>query len=555
MPKFKVFVKHGYVRAEGDDAGSVEETTMKLTLPRKWKEGPVSKIKNLFVEFFNKKHENNPDCAPLVAADVHLVRERDHEALNDAEIVTDVLKNRAELGIGHGSGAALPRQQRASAPGAADAARSKAAAASAATRGGMVASKEALQAAHKPLAFDHSKWDKLDLSDDDDETCHPNIEKKSWKRIMRQKRAQRVEQEKRDLKKMRGAQADDEARAGALRARLAGLEGGDEAARAPVAKELAEAEAAVAETKAKIVKFEQSRKIVFEDVCAENENRTIVNAGKTAYKSMYELAKDMGYDEYVEAHKKTLTTYAALRSDKATCEFLVEHTELLNEHAEGYLLLLSLDHEMCGRHREMEGCARQYQLMNYVIEVAKLPGKDPRSCIKPFFAKVDKKSEKFVKGFDDDLNKFIARLRDRAKTKLEKGEASPLALVEQEKEEADERAGRVVHVDDDGNEYEAAGVGPGGLDPNEVLGSLPEVMQKAFLSQDVPALEAALKSMPPAEANHHMNRCIASGLWNADGGGGGGGGGGGDAAPEPAVAAGPEPPQIEVIEADGGALD
>ena len=33
----------------------------------------------------------------------------------------------------------------------------------------------------------------------------------------------------------------------------------------------------------------------------------------------------------------------------------------------------------------------------------------------------------------------------------------------------------------------------------------------------MPALEAALKSLKPAEANHHMKRCIDSGLWNADG--------------------------------------
>ena len=529
---------------------------MKLTLPRKWKEGPVSKIKDCFVDFFNKKHAGNPDCAPLVAADVHLVRERGHEALHDTEIVNDVLKNRDELGIGHGAGPTPAQRAHRTAPapaaGAADRSRSKAAAASAATAGGMVASKEALAAARKPLSFDHSKWDKLDLSDDDDETCHPNIEKQSWKRIMRQKRAQRVEQEKRDLKKMRDGQADDEARVAALSARLAAIDAGDAAARAPVAKELAQAKAAVEEAKAAIEKFERARKIVFEDVCAETENRTIVNAGNTVYKSKYELAKGMSYDEYVGAHGKTLDTYASLRSDKATQEYLTEHTELLNEHGEGYLLLKALDHEMNGRHREMEGTARQYQLMNYVIEVAKLPGKDPRGCIKPFFAKVDKGSEKFVKGFDDDLGKFITRLRDRAKTKLAAGEASPFALVEQEREEAEERAKNVVHVDDDGVEYEAAGLGPGGLDPNEVLASLPESMQKAFLSQDVPALEAALKAMDPAEANHHMKRCIDSGLWNADGNAGAE-----DAAPTPAPTAGPEPPKatVEVIEADGGALD
>ena len=40
-------------------------------------------------------------------------------------------------------------------------------------------------------------------------------------------------------------------------------------------------------------------------------------------------------------------------------------------------------------------------------------------------------------------------------------------------------------------------------------------MQEAFESREKEKLESALRSMPVEEAEYHMNRCIASGLWNA----------------------------------------
>merc|ERR1712113_295930 len=65
-------------------------------------------------------------------------------------------------------------------------------------------------------------------------------------------------------------------------------------------------------------------------------------------------------------------------------------------------------------------------------------------------------------------------------------------------------------------QYEAAPLGPGGLDPTEVLQSLPEEIQEAFISQDKQKLVTALESMPPEEANDIIKRCIDSGLWNPD---------------------------------------
>ena len=46
-----------------------------------------------------------------------------------------------------------------------------------------------------------------------------------------------------------------------------------------------------------------------------------------------------------------------------------------------------------------------------------------------------------------------------------------------------------------------------------VLDSLPEAMRNAFVTQDKDALVSALESMTTAQREHHIERCIACGLW------------------------------------------
>ena len=61
------------------------------------------------------------------------------------------------------------------------------------------------------------------------------------------------------------------------------------------------------------------------------------------------------------------------------------------------------------------------------------------------------------------------------------------------------------------------------LDAAEVFATLPISMQVAFEARDINALDAALSALPPEEAERHMSRCIASGLWDPNGAGSGGG--------------------------------
>merc|ERR1719408_762626 len=106
-----------------------------------------------------------------------------------------------------------------------------------------------------------------------------------------------------------------------------------------------------------------------------------------------------------------------------------------------------------------------------------MPGRDARDAIKPLFRKMAASSEsqeafaEHLEGADEDEVEYV-----------------PLKAGEH--------------------------VGPGGLDPAEVFPTLPKEMQEAFGERDIDALKACLAKMSAEDAQHHIQRCIDSGLWN-----------------------------------------
>jgi cell division cycle protein 37 len=49
--------------------------------------------------------------------------------------------------------------------------------------------------------FDYSKWDKIELSDDE-EDVHPNIDRESWFRMKHRSRVEREEHEEKDKQRI-----------------------------------------------------------------------------------------------------------------------------------------------------------------------------------------------------------------------------------------------------------------------------------------------------------------------------------------------------------------
>ena len=59
-------------------------------------------------------------------------------------------------------------------------------------------------------------------------------------------------------------------------------------------------------------------------------------------------------------------------------------------------------------------------------------------------------------------------------------------------------------------------LGPGGLDPLEVMETLPDSLRECFETKSIAKLHEVLASLTAEDASYHMQRCIDSGLWVAD---------------------------------------
>jgi cell division cycle protein 37 len=140
----------------------------------------------------------------------------------------------------------------------------------------------------------------------------------------------------------------------------------------------------------------------------------------------------------------------------------------------------------------MEHVAHQCIVMQFILELSKTLKYDPRTCVGPFFSKMQAANKEYKEGFYEELNAFKERIRKRAREKIEE------AMKQVEEEEKKKR------------------LGPGGLDPVEVFESLPEDLKKCFESQDIELLQQTLLKMKREEAEHHMDRCVKSGLWVPD---------------------------------------
>ena len=56
-------------------------------------------------------------------------------------------------------------------------------------------------------------------------------------------------------------------------------------------------------------------------------------------------------------------------------------------------------------------------------------------------------------------------------------------------------------------------LGPGGLDPIEVIEVLPPELRQAFESRSIEKLKSVVAAMSPKDAKKWMKMCVDSGLW------------------------------------------
>jgi len=353
--------------------------------------------------------------------------------------------------------------------------------------------------------IDYSKWDNIQLSSDDDEDCHPNIEKFTWRRLRQRQRDDAEAKRKVEEAQLKAQLNQKEKAMREQKDKLAQLQAkGDTEAAASVAKILETTEKTAKEKKRNLRRLDKQRKITPETMCHTAEERTIINANpklehnfpsraKKSTKSEAEEAEE--FTSFMDRNTKIMQEYSEKTDIAQSEKFIQANPMLLSEHSTGWLLLAALKAEMAGDSKRMRNIVRQNQYLQYSMDLAAMTKESVMKSAGKFFMSLRNGQKRHM--FERDCDDFASKIAQRAIVKKQEEAAAAAAEPETVELSREER------------------LGPGGLDPVEVLESLPEELKQCFLSQDIPSLQKVLSKMKVEEAQYHMDRCTKSGLWVA----------------------------------------
>eukprot|EP00123_Amoebidium_parasiticum_P022595 comp9081_c0_seq1/m.4256 comp9081_c0_seq1/g.4256 ORF comp9081_c0_seq1/g.4256 comp9081_c0_seq1/m.4256 type:complete len:357 (-) comp9081_c0_seq1:620-1690(-) len=332
----------------------------------------------------------------------------------------------------------------------------------------------------KPL--DYSKWNTIEISDDEDDV-HPNIDKESlwrWKKQAREERDRKAAEEKQRVK-------EEHAK---IKSKLIEVQQAPSDEAQKQLDELKRQEEEYAKKEAEIERMEKLYpKWNSSNMCHDAWSKTIIEKKTDQPKSEEEIGKEQA--KFFKEHKDDIRKFGLLKTTDESENFLMEHPALFSEFTANYLVVWAVDCEVEEKHERMKTIARQTILMQYLIEFAKNVSKPKPLIVKSFFAKFRLAEAQYMSAYKEEVDALIGRVEKRAKERIEE------AVKEYEEEERQKRIA----------------ASPGGLDPQEVMESLPQSLRDAFESRDIGALQAAIAEMPLEEAKYHIDRCTKSGLW------------------------------------------
>lgn len=326
-----------------------------------------------------------------------------------------------------------------------------------------------------PSGFDYSKWDKLEISDDED-TFHPNLDtglNVRVNRITRDRKEEEIDTEKAKLE----AKGEFD----------------------------------------KAAKLEAKRPLHVGNLCHVAEERTIIHSGDGTTKDRLKKGEESfsvdDYSMFKQDSKAILDRF--LSADWETSRsMLMEYGHILMaEYANSYFMLTALEEEMKGNHDTVMKLCRQGQIISQIHQLAEPMKRPARDLVPRFFEKFEREESRAA--FQEGVNHFHKHLKQRAidKKKEEEEEEKKAA------QPAEEDMQPVSLVEAMYSMSKEERMGPGGLDPVEVFESLPVELQECFKSGDVEKLKQVAMSMEGAEFERHFKRCIDCGLWSSGGGG------------------------------------
>ncbi|XP_055376283.1 hsp90 co-chaperone Cdc37 [Condylostylus longicornis] len=339
---------------------------------------------------------------------------------------------------------------------------------------------------------DYSKWKEIEISDDEDDT-HPNIDTPSLFRWRHQARMERMEQAENEKKAFEIKKKMHESKVLEVKEKLK-KEKTEQLQKELEALELAGK--AIAKEEDDMKKKEKKTPWNVDTISKPGFQKTVINKKpeKKDESQMSEEERERNMKTFIKQNEKMVERYGMLRKYDDSKKFLLEHHNLVCDDTANYLVIWCINLEMEEKHELMAHVAHQCICMQYILELGKQLDIDPRACVGSFFDKIQNCVPEYREQFEKEIEDFKKRIQNRAKEKIEE------AIKEQEEEDREAR------------------LGPGGLDPVEVLESLPKELQACFESRDIKLLQETIAKMPEQEAVYHMKRCVDSGLWIPEGG-------------------------------------
>lgn len=334
-------------------------------------------------------------------------------------------------------------------------------------------------------AINYSKWDHIEISDDEDDT-HPNIHTPSlfkWRHEARVKRMDELQSEKE-----RVSEGKKETEIQLNRAKAAG------------SGNAAELEKQLKEWKIKEKEIEEKEKaqpLNVDTIGTEAWSKSHINKATTKEEIKTEEQVMGDYKLFSEKYEKDIKKFGLFSKIEDSQNFFIQNPNLVCEHTASYLCIWSIDLCVEEKTKLMEQVSHQAVVLQFILELAKSLKVDPRGCFRQFFEKFKKNDNpEYQAAFADELKSFRKRVKGRAEARIQ------AYMEEHEKEEREKRIAE----------------SPGGLDPQEVFESLPPEWQECFEKRDIPLLEETVAKMAEEDARYHLDRCVKSGLWVPGGG-------------------------------------
>ncbi|KAL9984728.1 hypothetical protein ACROYT_G007059 [Oculina patagonica] len=342
---------------------------------------------------------------------------------------------------------------------------------------------------------DYSKWDHIEISDDEDDT-HPNIDTPSLFRWRHQARVERMDESKKEREALDAKLAENKRKLEQARKKLKDTEiAKDKAKEEKLKQDLQELEKKMKELRKEDEELSKKEKKAPKNVDTLSHagfTRTIINAPRKTDENLTEDEKAERSQAFMDKYKKEIEHYGMLYDYNDSEDYLRKNPHLACDDTANYLALWCINLEVQEKHSLVERVAHQTIIMQYILELAKSLDASPQATVHSFFTKMKKAKtdfKEYMDAFEDELQSFLQRVKERAQARIDK------AIKEAEEEERQKR------------------LGPGGLDPVEVFESLPPELQKCFEEKDIPMLQEVLGKMPEAEARGYLKQCVDSGLW------------------------------------------